>query len=186
MQADPARPFPYRRVVVIGVTGSGKSHLAEQLAEQLDVDFIELDALYWKPNWGETELDEFRRKVDKATGAPGWVLAGNYNQVRDITWPRAQAVIWLDYPFLLVFGRLCRRTWQRWRSQEVMWGTNTEKMWPQFKLWSKESLFYWQVRSYRRHKWLYPQLFASPEYAHLQVFHFKHPDETEEWLEALS
>jgi hypothetical protein len=177
--------FPYRRIVVIGVTGCGKSMLAEKLAQKLGLEFIELDALYWKPDWVESGDEEFRQRVEAATLLPGWALAGNYNKVRDLIWPRAQVVVWLDYPFMLIFGRLWSRTLQRWWTQEPLWGSNYERLLPQLKFWSKKSLFYWQVQSYRRHKWQYPQLFASPEYSHLKVFHFKQPGETEEWLDSL-
>jgi adenylate kinase family enzyme len=177
--------FPYKRIVVIGVTGSGKSTLAEKLAHRLGLDFIELDALHWKPGWVESNLEEFRGRVESATQTPGWVLDGNYSKVRDIVWPRADAVIWLDYPYLLVFKRLLKRTWQRWRKKELLWNTNYEALLPQFKLWSKESLFYWQVYSYKRHRCQYRQLFSSPEYSHLKVFHFKQPGEMEVWLNSL-
>ena len=40
-----------RRVVVIGTTGSGKSRLAERLAEQTGLRVIELDALFWGRDW---------------------------------------------------------------------------------------------------------------------------------------
>jgi adenylate kinase family enzyme len=38
-------------MVVIGTTSSGKSTLAKRLSERLGLDFIELDALYWRENW---------------------------------------------------------------------------------------------------------------------------------------
>jgi len=178
--------FPYKRIVVVGVTGSGKSRLAEILAQKLGLNFIDLDALYWKPDWVDSEDEEFQEKVAAATRASDWALAGNYSKLRNIIWPRAEAIVWLDYPFLLVFGRLCQRTLQRWWTHESLWGTNYERLLPQFKFWSKESLFYWQVRSYRRHKRFYPQSFARPENSHLKVLHFKQPGETEEWLVSLT
>jgi adenylate kinase family enzyme len=177
--------FPYHRICVIGVTGSGKSLLAEKLANRLGLEYIELDALYWKPGWVESDDDEFRARVRAATCTPGWVVAGNYRKVRDITWPRAQVVIWLDYPFLLVLGRLWSRTWQRWWTKELLWGTNYERLLPHFRLWSKESLFNWLVQSYGRHKRQYPRLLASPEYSHLVVYRFRQPGDTEDWLGAL-
>jgi adenylate kinase family enzyme len=178
-------PFPYLRIVVVGVTGSGKSLLAEKLAQKLGLEFIELDALYWKPGWVESSDEEFRANVHAATRAPGWALAGNYGKVRDIVWLRAEAVIWLDYPFLVVLRRLWSRTWRRWWTKELLWGTNYEQLFPQFKLWSKESLFNWLVQTYGRHKRQYPQLFARPEYSHLMVYRFKQPRATEEWLDQL-
>jgi adenylate kinase family enzyme len=178
-------PFPFRRIVIVGVTASGKSMLGENLATRLGADFIELDALNWKPGWVESGKEEFRVKVDAATRAPAWVLAGNYSEVRELTWQRAEAVIWLDLPFLLVFVRLCKRTWRRWWTKELLWGTNYERLLSQFKLWSKESLFNWLAQSYGRHKRQYPQLLTSPEYSHLKVFHFEQPKEIEKWLDSL-
>jgi adenylate kinase family enzyme len=177
--------FPYHRIVVIGVTGSGKSTLAELLAHRLRLVFIELDALNWKPGWVDSDDKELREKVEAATRGPGWVLAGNYSNVRDIIWPRAEAVVWLDYPFLLVLGRLWRRTWRRWRTKELLWGTNYERLLPQFKIWSNESLFNWLVQTYGRRKRQYPELFKKPEYSHLTVYQFNRPVDTERWLASI-
>lgn len=179
-------PFPYRRLVVVGTTSSGKSTLAAQIAKKLGLDFVELDALHWEPNWVEAPDDVFRQRVDAATRAPGWVVAGNYATVRDIVWPRAQAVIWLDYPLPTVFWRLTRRTFRRWWTRELLWGTNRESLWVHFKLWSEESLFHWLFKTYWRRKREYPQLFALPQHAHLHIIHFKTPQETEAWLKTLS
>lgn len=178
-------PFPYHRIVVVGATGCGKSALAEKLAQKLGLDFIELDALYWKPDWVGSSEEEFRARVEAATRAPGWALAGNYGVTRDIIWPRAEAVVWLDYPFLLIFERLWARTWRRWWTKELLWGTNYERLLPQFKLWSKDSLINWLFQTYWRRKRQFPQLFASPEYSHLKVFHFKQPKETKSWFNSL-
>jgi adenylate kinase family enzyme len=184
MDTPASSPFPYKRIVVVGATGCGKSTLAERLAKKLNLDYIELDALYWKPDWVGSSDEEFRTKVDAATQAPGWALAGNYGVTRDIVWPRAEAVVWLDYPFFLILGRLLRRIWVRWRTQELMWGTNRETFWVHFKLWSKDSLVNWLFQTYWRRKRTYPEFFARPEYSHLKVFRFPHPREMEKWLES--
>jgi adenylate kinase family enzyme len=177
--------FPYRRIVVIGTTSSGKSTLAEQIAQTLGLDFIELDALHWEPNWVEAPDDVFRARVEAATAAEGWAMAGNYSTVRDITWPRAEAVIWLDYPFWTVFWRLFFRTLRRWWKQELLWGTNRESLWNHLKLWSDESLFHWLFKTYGRRKREIPLLLALPEHAHLKVFHFQTPDDAESFLSSI-
>ena len=61
--------FPYNRVVVVGVTSSGKSTLAEELAKRFKLDYIELDALHWEPDWQGAPLEVFRARVEKATQA---------------------------------------------------------------------------------------------------------------------
>lgn len=177
--------FPYRRLVVVGTTSSGKSTLAAQVAQKLGLDFIELDALHWEPNWVEAPDDVFRTRVDAATRAPGWCVAGNYSVVRDLTWARAEAIVWLDYPFHTVFWRLTRRTFHRWWTRELLWGINRENLWTHFKLWSDESLFHWLFKTYWRRKREIPQLFALPQHAHLQVIHLKTPKKTDAWLASL-
>ncbi len=175
--------FPYCRVVVVGATGSGKSTLAQRLARRLDLTYIELDALHWEPNWTEAPNDIFRQRVDQATRTPRWCVAGNYHVVRDIVWPRSQALVWLDYPFLTVFGRLWRRTWKRALTQEKLFGGNTENLWTHF--FTKDSLFLWLFKTYWRRKQEYPQLLAQPENAHLKVFRFQQPGAAEAWLSSL-
>jgi adenylate kinase family enzyme len=179
-------PFPYRRIIVIGVTSAGKSTLAEQLAAKLGLDFIELDALHWEPNWVDAAPEVFRQRVVEAIAAPGWALAGNYSATRDLTWPHAEAVIWLDYPLRTVFWRLLTRTLRRWWTRELLWGTNRDNLWHHFKIWSQESLFHWLFKTYWRRKREIPQFLAQPQHAHLKLLHFKTPQETKNWLNSLS
>jgi len=177
--------FPYKRLIVVGVTSSGKSTLAEKLAERFDLNFVELDALHWEPNWQNAPLAVFRARVEKATLAERWVVAGNYHVVRDLLWPRAEALIWLDYPLWIIFGQLTHRTFKRWWTRELLWGTNREPFWVHFKLWSTDSLYHWLFRTYWRRKREIPLLLSQPEHRHLDLIRLKHPRDTQEWLERL-
>jgi adenylate kinase family enzyme len=178
--------FPYNRIVVIGVTSSGKSTLAEKLARRFDLNYIELDALNWEPNWQAAPLNVFRVRVEKALRqSESWIVAGNYHIVRDLIWPKAEAVIWLDYSLWRVFWQLTRRSFNRWWTQELLWGTNREPLWMHFKLWSKDSLYHWLFRTYWRRKREYPTLLSQPEYQHLKLIRFKHPGEMEAWLKRI-
>lgn len=177
--------FPYKRAIVIGVTSSGKSTLAQQLAKRFDLNYIELDALHWEPNWQEAPLDIFRARVEKATQAERWIVAGNYSIARDLIWPKAEAVVWLDYPLSIILWQLTRRTFKRWWTQELLWGTNRERLWTHFKLWSDESLYYWLFKTYWRRKGEYPKLLSQSEHQHLKLIRFKHPKETMAWIERL-
>ena len=173
---------PHRRLVVIGTTSSGKSTLAERLANILGAKFVDLDTLHWEPNWVEAPDDVFRQRVEAATDATAWVVAGNYHAVRDIVWRKAQAIIWLDYPFHVVFWRLFIRTIRRVVTKEKLFSGNVENFWTQAKFWSNDSLFNWFFKTYWRRKREFPILFSLPENAHLTIIHFKHPKEAERWL----
>jgi adenylate kinase family enzyme len=177
--------FPYKRLIILGVTSSGKSTLAENLAKRCGLNFIELDALHWEPNWQSAALETFRERVEKATQAEKWVVAGNYHTVRDLIWPKAEVVIWLDYPLLTVLWQLTRRTFKRWWTKELLWGTNHEPLLKHFKFWSQESLYNWLFQTYWRRKREIPILMSKPENGHLKWIRFKHPKETETWLKSL-
>jgi adenylate kinase family enzyme len=172
-------------MVVIGSTSSGKSTLASRLAEKIGANFIELDALHWEPNWVEAEDEVFRKRVEAAVKANDWVVAGNYHTVRDLVWPKAQAVIWLDYSLPVLFWRLLTRTIRRSAVRERLFSDNIESIWTHLKLWSEDSLFHWLFKTYWRRKREYPQLFSAAQHRHLKVIHFKSPREASEWFACL-
>jgi adenylate kinase family enzyme len=154
---------PRSRIVIVGTTGAGKSTLAKRLVDRLGLEFIELDALHWEPNWKEASVEDFRVRADEATSAEGWVVAGNYRQVRDIVWSRADTLVWLDYSLPRALWRLTRRTVGRAVTREVLWNGNRESFWAHFKFWSEESAYYWLFKGYGRRRREFPVLFSRPE-----------------------
>lgn len=172
-----------QRIVVIGSTCAGKSTLGADLAERLSVRFIDLDALYWAPNWQPVPLDEFRRRVDKATKASGWVLAGSYSSQWDISWARAEAVVWLDIALLSIVARIMKRSCQRWRSAELLWGTNRERLLPQLKFWDeKTSLVAWAVRHHAAKRRDYEAATRDERWQHIRFLRFRSNHEAERWM----
>jgi adenylate kinase family enzyme len=79
------------------------------LANKLNLDFVELDALNWGPNWTPAGAELLRARAEETTRSPCWVVAGNYSETRPVTWARAEAIIWVDYSLWVVFWRLWRR-----------------------------------------------------------------------------
>lgn len=175
---------PGRRVIVIGSSGSGKSTLGERLAARLGAPFVELDALFWEPGWKMAEDEVFRERVRQATAGESWVLAGNYtNRQLDVSWPRADTIIWLDMPLAVVLPRVIRRCWQRHRSQENLWGTeNRENFWNHLKLWkTDESLISYTIKTHRSRRRLFERHTRDPRYAHLTVIRLRSPEEVGQW-----
>lgn len=170
---------PGQRINVVGVTGSGKTTLARRLSARLGIPHVELDALFWGPDWTETPDDVFRKRVRQALAGERWVVDGNYSRIRDIIWPRADTIIWLDYSFPRVFARLFRRSLGRVFSQEALWHGNREG-WRNFA--SRDSIFLWQIKTYRSKRQRYLTLMRRPEYAHPTFIHLTSPEQTEVWL----
>ncbi len=171
-----------RRVVVIGATGVGKSTLAERLARGLDVPFVELDALFWGPQWTPAPAEDFRARVAAATASPAWVVAGNYGAVRDLLWPRADTIVWLDYSFPVVLGRLTARTLHRGLTGEVLWNGNREQLWWHAMFWSERSLYNWLFATFWRYRREFPTLFREPAHAHVRVVHLRTSRAARKWL----
>jgi adenylate kinase family enzyme len=57
-----------RKVLVIGPGGAGKSTLANQLGELLNIEVLHLDKLYWHPGWIETPKPEWLKTVGDLLG----------------------------------------------------------------------------------------------------------------------
>ena len=162
-----------RRIHVMGNTSAGKSTLGIRLAQALDVPFVELDALNWQPGWiglTTTNPTEFERRIHEATAGDGWVVAGSYTSFSQRTfWPRLQSVIWLDLPLPQLVWRVLTRSWRRWRTRELLWGTNYERFWPQLMIWRKEdSLVWWAVTQQHRKRRSMLGYIADPAWAHVR------------------
>jgi adenylate kinase family enzyme len=114
------------RIVVQGGSGSGKTTLAATLARDLRVDYLELDGLYQQANWTPLDVEEFRARVATFVDQPRWVVDGNYSQVRDILWPLATTIVFVDLPRRVVMTRVVKRTFLRILKRERLWNGNRE------------------------------------------------------------
>jgi adenylate kinase family enzyme len=176
-------PAPLQRIAIVGTTGSGKTTLAETLAQRLAVPHIELDSLYWEADWQPAPLDVFRTRLAPKAAAPAWVIDGNYRQVRDLVWVRATDLVWLDYPLPLIFWRLTVRTISDVRTRKLLWNKNRQSFTNLFL--GRESLFLWAIQRQSLHRREYPQLLAEPEYNHLHAVRLRSPKNTQNWLETV-
>jgi adenylate kinase family enzyme len=136
------------RVVVVGSSCSGKTTFARELAAILGSPHVELDALHWDPGWVPKSEPEFSRLTDAATAAPRWVVDGNYRIVREIVWPRATSIVWLNLGFATVFARALRRTMRRSLTGEELYAGNRESLGRAFL--SRESILLWVLQTYGR------------------------------------
>lgn len=172
------------RIIVIGTSCSGKTTLASTLAQQLGVTHIELDALHWLPNWVERDNTEFAELVEKAIQTERWVMDGNYSIVRDITWKRADTIIWLNYSFPLVIYRALSRTIRRTITRERCCGNNVESFRQSFL--SRNSILLWVLTTYHKVKTRYSTIFNNPDFAHLNVIILQTPAKTNEFVQSLN
>ena len=110
--ARSARDQGWRRVLVVGCSGAGKTTFAMQLADVLDLPVIHLDIEYWRPGWQHPPQDEWPARVDDLAARDDWVMDGNYGATLERRLARAQAAIFLDVPRLTCLCRVIVRSWR--------------------------------------------------------------------------
>ena len=175
------------RIVVAGPAASGKSTLARQLGEMLQVPVVELDALYWKPDWVGSSNEELRERIVAATQAESWIVDGHHERVWLLLWPRVQTVIWLDLPLRTLVWRGLVRSLRRMRSHAVLWGTNQESIRHQLKVWDpNRSLVAWLLASYAARRRAYVAATADTRWSHIRFVRLCSASEVTHFLAALA
>ena len=183
LSADDPLPRVPRRVLVAGVTGSGKTTLAGRIARLWGLRHIEIDALFHGPEW--TPRSEFLDDVRAFASEDRWVTEWQYTSkgTDDILTPRADLALWLDYPYHVVRSRLLRRTIGRSILRTRLWNGNVEKpIWKTFRGEPEENLLAWQTATL--YKWTERMPVSADRFPHLTIVRLRHPRETERWLSA--
>ncbi len=98
-----------KRILVIGLPGSGKTTFARRLAARLWLPHLEADHFFWTEDF--EEAPDFREKVSRAVSGGAWVFEGHFSKVKDLVLPRAEVVIWLNPAFPGVLYRYLKRHW---------------------------------------------------------------------------
>ena len=173
-----------KRVIVVGTSGSGKTTFARSLASKIGAPHVEFDAYRHGPNWTETPNDIFRQNLLEALSEPVWVADGNYSVARDVVWPRAAAIVWLDYPFPLTFWRLFWRTIGRAVRRTKLWNGNRENLWEHF--FTRDSLLLWAIQTHWSRRRRYRETLQLPEYSHITVFHMRWPKTADALLNSIA
>jgi adenylate kinase family enzyme len=87
-----------QRVLVIGISGAGKSTFSGALAARTGLPIIHLDTEFWQPGWKITPRREWRAKVAQLVERESWIMDGSYGSSLDLRLPRADTLLWFDYP----------------------------------------------------------------------------------------
>lgn len=133
------------RVLVYGVTGSGKTTLAARIAERSGLPWHSVDDLTWLPGWVEVPRDEQRRLVCAICQEEQWILDTAYSHWLDVPLSRVQLIVALDYPRLVSLSRLVRRTFMRALTRRPACNGNVETF---RKTVATDSIIRWHFRSF--------------------------------------
>ena len=171
-----------RRILVYGVTGSGKTTLARALGARLGLPYHGMDDLTWDPGWVAVSDEVQRDRVREICGADDWVIDSAYGIWRDIVLARADLIVGLDLPRWLSFGRLLRRTVVNIVRRRPLCNGNHETW--RDSVFSYDSILVWHFRSFRRKRARMRAWQADPEFP-VAIVLLRSPREVERWVAAL-
>jgi adenylate kinase family enzyme len=169
------------RILVYGVTGSGKTSLAARISVATGIPWHAVDDLTWEPDWVPVPDDEQRRRIERICAEPRWVLDAAYGKWLEIALARAELVVALDVPRWLSLSRLIGRSLARAVDGKPICNGNRESF---RHLFSRDSIVVWHFRSFRRKRNRMRAWEADP--GGPAVVRFSRPDQVEPWLRTLA
>lgn len=173
------------RINVIGTSGSGKSTFGKTLAGTLNLPYVEMDQLYWRPNWQEPSIEEFSAIVAQAVQQGKWILDGNYSRTTPIKWQRAETVIWLDLSFARTLFRVTKRSVSRAARQEEIWPDTGNRETFSRSFFSTNSVILWALRSHFRNRRRYCELLRVPEYEQVKFVRLQRASDVSQFIDLM-
>jgi adenylate kinase family enzyme len=168
-------------VLIYGVTGSGKTTLARQVADRTGLPWHSVDDLTWQPGWVIVPPAEQRRRIAAICAGEQWILDTAYGQWLDVVLPRAELIVGLDYSRWRSLSRLAHRTVMRAIDHRQICNGNTQSFRQAF---SRDSIIVWHFQSFARKRDRMRSWAADP--AGREVVLCKSPAATRRWLAGLS
>ncbi len=101
--------FPYKRIMIFGRPGSGKSTFAHALHQVTDLPLYHLDKYFFSYNWIERDYDEFLMIQYRLIEQNEWIIDGNATKSLQLRWMQADVVIYFNYPRWLCYWRVLKR-----------------------------------------------------------------------------
>lgn len=98
------------KIVIVGVSASGKSTFACKLGEKIGLPVTYIDALMWKPGWEYIGDEETVRLIKEASEKEHWIIEGYIaKEARGALFEKADIILYLDYPGWLSARRYVKR-----------------------------------------------------------------------------
>ena len=177
---------PLQRIAVVGVSGSGKTYVAQALSARLSIPYVCNDALIWQAEWCPVPPAQEYRNFDVATAGRTWVIDGNLNPrspADQLVLGRIDTLVWLDLPRREVWPQLLRRSFRRAWTKEELWHGNRESW---LKLLSRDSILWWSVKTHQKVRRRYEPWMTDAEHASLARIWLRSRREVERWLQGLT
>jgi adenylate kinase family enzyme len=104
------------KIAVTGPAGAGKSRLADELGRLLGLRVLHLDAMFWKPGWVATPLEEFEAMQRRELDTDSWIVEAQFDDMLPDWVEAADTVVFVDVSPVRCLWRVGRRRLNRHES----------------------------------------------------------------------
>ena len=184
---DHSKRFDYQRINVVGTSSSGKTTFSKSLSAILGIDHIEIDQIFWGPNWYWPNDEEFFANLkENLKKKDAWILDGNYTRTIPVKWEKVELVIWLDYSFTRTLLHALKRAIKRSITGEELWiGTGNRETFKK-SFFSKDSIILWTIKTHRKVGFKYESYMNDKAYSRIKFIRLRSPSEAECFLKQIN
>lgn len=168
------------RIAIFGGPGTGKTTLAGELARALDLPHTRLDEILFAAEGSALSLEEFRARTAAVTAGDAWIVEGNFSKLADVTWHRADVLIWLDYRLGLIVRRVVARSLRQLAGREF--GRQADRLTWRGAFLTRDSLLRTAVRKYRHNRPRYIRQVEETRAYGVTVLRMRTPKQTRHWV----
>ena len=99
----------FKRIMIFGRPGSGKSTFASWLSKILPLPLHHLDKHFYIENWVERDYNEFLQIQQDIVNSESWIVDGNSTRSLEMRWAKADLVLYFNFPKIICFFRILKR-----------------------------------------------------------------------------
>jgi len=139
-----------KKIVVVGVSASGKSSFARELETKTNLPVIFMDSIMWKPGWNYIGDEETAKRLNEESAKSEWIIEGYIiKDAREFIFDRADTIIYLDYAPIVSSWRYIKRWWKHRKNPRPELEGSPEKfsfkflklVWTKGETWSLDKFF---------------------------------------------
>lgn len=99
----------FKRIILVGCMGSGKSWLSKRIAQITDYPLYHLDIEQWRPDWVKLSKGEQISRQKEIISGESWIIDGTWGGTMELRYAAADLIIYLEMNRFLCMWRSAKR-----------------------------------------------------------------------------
>ncbi len=105
----------YKKILIIGASGRGKTTFAKKLSEKLSISYYETDDFFWKIKYSEpNDKEQSIRDIGKIYDLDTWIVEGSTRHLMKGGLDKAEIIFYFKFSnFLIQYFHIIKRAYKR-------------------------------------------------------------------------